>query len=344
MQNINRLSQILIHALAVLLFSGVTVYAESFPFRTVSVGDDLPALTLSEAGSGKAYAIPKGGKGAMVLAFWSADIATKKERSLKALKVLKEMSQYFKERAITLVVVNEGHDSPDVMNEVIKEAGLAPPVYLDSDQSAYGTLGIFVMPSLLVVDVKGKIAAGMGYSHDLDKRLHGELAVMLGEMDRAQLEKELHPTNMERPENEKSAERFFNLGKTMRQRGQPESAIAEFGKALAANPELSEALLQIGCLQVEIGQYDAARKSLTDGLAKDPTSVDGQICRAQVKGFDKEVDEALDDLRFLLLRNSRKANLHYVLGSLLLQKGNCAEAAPEFRTAYDLLLKKEMQE
>lgn len=344
MRNSVRLSGIFVQALVFLLLGVTTAAANSFPFRTVAVGDELPAVTLAEAGSGQPYAVPRGGKGAMVMAFWSADVATKKERSINALKVLKDMNQYFQERSIALVVVNEGHDSPEVIAEVLKESGLATPVYLDSSESAYGALGIYVMPSLLVVDARGKIAAGMGYSHDLGKRLHGELAVLLGEMDRAQLEEELHPRNIEKSEKEKTAGRHFNLGKTMRQRGQPESAIKEFSKALEVDPELSEALIQLGCLQVEIGQLEAAGKSLAAGLAKDPASVDGQICQAQVKGGAGELDEALDDLRFLLLRNSRKANLHYVLGSLLLQKGNCAEAAPEFRTAYDLLLKKEMQE
>lgn len=341
MRNVARVLKISFRVLVLLLVGASVAAAESFPFRSVAVGEPLPAITLTESGAGQPYAVPRGGKGAMVMAFWSADVATKKERSIKALKVLQEMRQYFQERNISLLVVNEGRDSPEIIAAALKEAGLVTPVYLDNDQSVYGTLGLYVMPSLLLVDATGKIAAGMGYSHDLDKRLHGELAVLLGEMDRAKLEEVLHPKNIEKSEKEKTAGRHFNLGKTMRQRGQPESAIKEFSKALEVDPEMGEASIQLGCLQVEVEQYEAAGKSLADGLAREPGSVEGQICQAQVKAAAGGLDEALDDLRFLMLRNSRVANLHYALASVLLKKGNCAEAAPEFRAAYDLLLKKE---
>ncbi|MBU0673403.1 MAG: hypothetical protein KJ950_02015 [Proteobacteria bacterium] len=333
---------LIISLISFILLANNQAKAESFPFRSVNEGDQLPAITLTGAQSAESLKLSQGDQRYQLLIFWSADVATKRERSLETLKVVAQMDDFFKEKKISYLVVNEGEDSPEITTEIMKNAGLsATPVYLDADRNIYGTLGIFVMPSMLLINREGKITGGMGYSRDLAKRLRGELQIMLGEINRTQLEEALHPKNIEKTEEEKNAHRHFLLGQTMRQRGQPESAIKEFQKALEFDQTMAEAHIQIGCLYLETDQLEASAQALEEGLSQNPDSVDGQVCQARIKSLGGAGEEAVQDLRFLLMRNARHADLHYMLATILLEQGNCGEAAPEFRTAYDLLLKKE---
>jgi Flp pilus assembly protein TadD len=330
-------------ALSVLLFSS-NVMASSFPFRSVSPGVSLPIVTLSEVGTDKVITIDQTNNQNTILVFWAADNSSKKKRALKTMKIIGKSLDFLNEKKISLYIVNAGNDSPEIINEVTSASDLSVPIYLDSDLKAYGELGIFVMPSILMVDKEGKIAAGMGYSRDLKRRFKGEVEVMLGEKDRAQFEEELRPKTVEKSKEEKSANRHFKQGLAMIQRGQTEAAIKEFKMAIESNPSLTKAHIQIGCLYVDIDKIDLAKEALAKGLENDPDSLDGLVCKARIKAKEGDVAEAIDDLQFLMMRNSRNANLRYVLAKLFVIQGRLEDAVKEYDSAYDLLLKKYMHE
>ena len=271
--------------------------------------------------------------------FFGADIPTKKERSVKALTALQKMAPFLEGKGVVVITVDVQGDDPDVIREVIAESALAFPVYIDAGRQAYGNLGIFVMPSIMLVAADGTVAAGMGYSHDLDQRLKGEIEVMVGEKTRAQVEEELRPEMVEKSEEEKGAHRHYNLAMTMVERGQPEVAMRELAKAIALAPEMGKAHVHLGCLELEDGQIEKARASLAKGTELEPEMLEGKICAAQLKAKDGELDEAIDDLNFMMLRNSRSPSLHYVLGTMLEAKDDKANALREYRKAYELLQK-----
>ncbi|MEN8142728.1 MAG: redoxin family protein [Thermodesulfobacteriota bacterium] len=316
--------------------------ASSFPFRSINPGDQLPPLTLTDSNSKQTLTLDQSNNKNAAIIFWSADNASKKKRVIKTLKTIKKLQDLLKEKKISLFIVNAGNDFPEIISEVMSAAKLSLPVYLDSGLKAYNRLGIFVMPSIMLVDQQGKIAAGLGYSRDLKKRLRGEIEVMLGEKDRAQFEQELHPKTVEKSQEEKSANRHLLLGETMIQRGQTEAAIREFKKAIEFAPTMSAAHIQVGCLYIDIDKINLAQDALAKGLEGAPDSLDGQICQARITAKEGNVDEAIDDLQFLLLRNSRNANLHYVLATLLAKQGKFEDAVKEYHSAFNLLLKKSL--
>ncbi|MBU0483861.1 MAG: redoxin family protein [Proteobacteria bacterium] len=324
--------------LFIMLFSS-NGRANSFPFRSINPGDPLPAITLTDPVSNKALTLDQtNSKNAMII-FWAADNDTKKKRVIKTMKDISKLHDFLLKKNITLYIVDSGNDSPAVISEVMTAAELSLPVYLDTDLKAYGQLGIFVMPSIMLVDQQGKVTAGLGYSRDLRHRLQGEVEIMLGEKDRAQFEQEMRPETVEKSSEEKNAHRHLNQGLAMIQRGQTEAAITEFEKAIALDPGITKAYFQIGCLYVDIGKIDLAKKALDKGLESEPDSLDGQVCRARIKAKEVGIAEAIDDLQFLLLRNSRNANLRYVLATLLAEQGKFESATKEYHSAYNLLLK-----
>jgi tetratricopeptide (TPR) repeat protein len=275
----------------------------------------------------------------MVLVFFGADIQTKKERSVKALKALQKLAPFLESKGVVVLTVDVQGDDSAVINEVISDSALTFPVYVDAERQAYSNLGIFVMPSLMLVAADGSVVAGMGYSHDLAQRLKGEVEVMLGEKTRAQIEEELRPEMVEKSEEEKGAHRHYNLGMTMVERGQPETAMRELAKAIGLDPGLGKAHVQLGCLQLEDGQFEEARASLAKGAELAPDMVAGKICAARLKAKGGELDEAIDDINFMMLRNSRNPTLHYVLGTMLEQKNDNGAAMKEYRKAFELLEK-----
>lgn len=326
----------------VLVFTGYGE-ANSFPFRSINVGDQLPAVTVKSVRSQQDEALAKYKGKPLVLVFFGADIPTKKDRSVKALQAVQNLADFIKNKGITVLAIDAQGDDLTVVNEVVADSALSFPVYLDAAKQAYGNLGIFVMPSVMLVGADGAVVAGMGYSHDMGQRLKGEIEVMLGEKTNAQVEEELRPQMVEKSQEEKGANRHYNLALTMIERGQPEAAVAELAKAIALEPGMGKAYVHLGCLQMDAGQVAEAKASLTKGAELEPDMAEGKICQARVKAAEGAVDEAMDDINFLMLRNSRNEKLHYVLATMLEGKSDIAGAMKEYRKAYELLSKKSLE-
>ena len=320
------------------LFLAESTPAKSFPFRVVKVGQPLPALTVQDADSGETVNVaPADGRG-LLMVFVGADLPSKKKRSLKALKGLAKLDDFLSKKKIDIYVVDsQGGGDQDAVREILAKARLDARLYTDPGREAYGRLGIFVMPSVLLVAPDGKIAAGMGYSHDMSKRLKGAVEIMLGEKTREEVEAELHPKMVEMSKEEAAARRHFHLGQTLAAKGQPEMAIKEMKKAIAIDAKMGKAHIALGCLFLDTGDRAAAEKSLAVGLELEPDDLSGQICRARIKAASGGVDEAIDDLRVLMFRHLRSPELHYWLGSFYEMKEDSASAAGEFRKAYELL-------
>lgn len=314
--------------------------AESFPFRAVEPGSQLPDARVFDQKSGQELALGQLKGHPSVLAFWGGDIPTKKNRAIQALTELREMNTFFKEKGINFLVINAQGDSGDIIDEVSAAAGLEKSVYVDQDHHAYGVLGIFVMPSVMLVDQNGKVVNGFGYSKDMTDRLRGEIEIMQGEKTREQVEAELHPTMVEKSKEAKAATRHLNMGKVLAEKGQPDSAIREFQAAVENNPKLGEAYVALGCTYLQLGKLAEAQAALDKGYDLLPDSLDGEICNAQIKAEQGAIDDAIYDLQAMIFRNGRNHHLRYVLGTFYAKKNDHEKATAEFRKAYELLEKR----
>ena len=314
--------------------------AESFPFRNVAPGDESPPLIFHDAKTGQEYTLAQQKGHPLVVLFWGADMESKKKRSIMALAGLKELHPFLEKRNITVLSVNAQSDDQLTIDAVVKESAATFPTLLDQDQQVYGDLGIFVMPSVLLVDKDKKIINGMGYSHDMTERLKGEIEIMLGEKTKEQVKAELHPEMIEKSKEEKASRRHLNMGRVMLDQGIPERAIDELKKAITLYPKSAEAHIELGCIYVETGNFEDADKELGAGLELDPESIKGQICDARLTAISGELDTAIEDLQALMMRNARNPLLHYTLGNLYDEKKDAAKAAESYRKAFELLNKR----
>lgn len=319
-----------------MLFCGASM-ASSFPFRAIAPGDPLPALSFKNIKDNSVVAVASLKGSAVALVFWGADMDTKKERSLKTLAAMEASLPFLEQRKVKVLLVNAQGDAPEVMQGVVSQLGGKLPVYVDESQKAYGDLGIFVVPSVMLVDKDGKVVSGIGFSHDFSERLQGEVQVMLGEKNREAMEKELRPEMKEKPAEEKQSVRHLNMALVMTKRGQADSAISELQKALALEPKMAEAQGQLGCLYLDKGKLVEAKAALDKAYELNPDYLPAMICDARVRAEEGQVDEAVGDLQALLFRNARNADLHYALGLLLEKQQKFTDAAQEYRKAYELV-------
>ena len=316
--------------------------AESFPFRSLKIGKPAPDVEFVGYGNEPGTTIHAHAGKPILIVFWGGDLEAKKKRTIKVLKVVKDLQPYLKEKGVTLLVVNVQNDTDTVVNEVMAKTGLSVPLYVDPNRTAYGKFGLYVLPSILLIDAKGSVAGGLGYSKDIAERLRGEVDVMLGEKTREELEAELNPEMKEMPKEQKLARRHMHMGITMKHKGMLESAVREMKKALELDPQLTEARIELGCLYVDQDKLDEAIQELEAGLEQAPDSLKAEICLAQVSMKMGELEEALADMQALLFRHGRDPDLHFLIGTLQEKLGSPEEAAKEYKKAYELLQRKMM--
>ena len=71
-------------------------------------------------------------------------------------QILEPIYRDYKGRGVQFLATDVG-ETPDEVKKFLKEKPFPYPVLLDSDQETASKLGVFALPTLLVVDKKGKV-------------------------------------------------------------------------------------------------------------------------------------------------------------------------------------------
>lgn len=338
----NRQSKLIIRVLvvlSVLFFNINTLMAVAFPFREFKEGDPVPDVTLKAFKQGQPAVKFSGLKGKPFIAiFWGADLPEKVEHSAKVFAEIESLTPFLKKRNVQLLSVNVQDDPASAINEVLDKSKSTIDIYQDENQKAYATLGIFVMPTVLLVDKDGNVAAGMGYSRDLIDRLRGSVEIMLGEKTVAQVEAELRPEMKVVSDEDKASRRHFDFGMVMLKRGQLDAAIREFGKAIEVDPGMSEAYLQLGCLYIGNAELEKAEKAINKALEVDPDSVGGKICRGELLRLKGQLDQAASELQAIVAAHPDKYEAYYYLGRVFEDQKKDKEAMDNYKNAYKVIL------
>lgn len=309
-----------------------------FPFQGFEEHAPVPAATLSRLEDASALPLQSLKGKPYIAVFWGADLPEKRVRSVKTLAAVEQLMYFFKERQITLLSVNVQGDDPEIINEVLSSAKSNIPVYTDKDGRAYGALGVYVIPSILLVDKDGRAQGGMGYSHDAVDRLKGAVEIMLGEKTAEQVAAALRPEVKEISEEEKAVSLHMNYGMVLLKRGLNDAAVREFEKAVEAKPDFAEAHIELGCLLDERGELERAREEITKGLALDSDNLAGLLCRAALLADEGRFDESVAELTEIVKSHPDNSKALYSLGRGLEAKKETVSAMHSYREAYLLLL------
>ena len=325
--------------LALFFFNISTLLAVAFPFREFEEGGQVPDVTLKSAKDPGKTATFAGLKGKpFLVVFWGADLPEKIEHSAKTLAEVESLSSFLRQRNVQMFSVNAQGDEAANIAEVIKQSGSKMEVFTDPEQKAYATLGIFVLPTVLLVDKDGKAAAGLGYSRDIVDRLKGSVEIMLGEKTAEQVEAELHPEMKEASAQQKGGRRHYDFGLVMIKRGQIDTAIREFSKAVEIDSAMVDAHLQLGCLYLGKNQLAEAEKAISQALTADPGSVRGKVCRGELKRLKGQLPEAAQELQAVLTADPKNYEAFYTLAKVHEDQKQDKEAMTAYKNAYTSIL------
>lgn len=337
--NLKFMARILI-VFPVLLFSVSTLTAHAFPFREFKEGDPVPEVNLAPMEAEKPALTFSDIKGKpFIVVFWGADLPEKQERSAEILGAIEELVPFLEKRDVQRYSVDVQNDDNPVITEVVSKAKSSIAVYKDENRKAYGALGIFVMPAILLVDKDGNAMAGMGYSHDVIERLKGSVEIMLGEKTAEQVAAELRPEMKEASAAEKSSSRHFSYGMVMKKRGQFDAAIRELSKAVEVDPTLTQAYLELGCLYLGKNDLVNAETSINKVLEAEPDSVRGNSCRGELLRLKGQLEEAAQLLGNVISAHPESFEAHYYLARVLEDQQKNKEAAESYKQAYLSILK-----
>ena len=159
---------------------------QAFPFLHLVPGEPLPPLNLKNLQTGKFLHLEKTGK-PVIIVFWGTDIKEKEQHSKDILQEISKQAAFFDDRRVTIVPVHVPVGAAEEVAAIRQSAGPGLPLYFDPNRQAYDQLGLYVVPSVLLLDQQGRVVFGMGHSRTLVDRLKGEVEILLGEKTRPQV-------------------------------------------------------------------------------------------------------------------------------------------------------------
>ncbi len=211
--------------------------ALAFPFLYIKENTPLPRLRFQEFTFGTMQDFGPSLKRPLVLVFWGADLDSKRERSIKVLGDIQKARSFYQKRNIGLAAVFVQPDQVSHINDIIDQANIDFQVYVDIEKQSFEKIGVYVMPSILIVSEDGMIRKGLGYTYNLDEIIPGEIEIMLHEKNRAEVNSEINPVMVETPANQRRAHMDYNYARNLLKRH-------EINLALEYAPDFVPALVE----------------------------------------------------------------------------------------------------
>ncbi|MBU0682609.1 MAG: redoxin domain-containing protein [Proteobacteria bacterium] len=250
-------------------------------------GDTLPTLEFTDFATDTKKLFDKRQQ-PLVLVFFGADIDTKEERAIEVLADIQNQRSFYRQRNIELAAVFVQPELVAKINEIVEQAHIDFPVYVDTASQSFEKLGVYVMPSILIVNADGIIHEGLGYTRNIDVLLPGEVQVMLHEKSREELNALLKPETVERTMAQRRARLDYNYAVNLVQRQEIDLALEKLEMALDKDPEFVPALGEKGCLLVKKKKFQEAATILDRTLAMVPNFARALDCKAELVNAEKK--------------------------------------------------------
>ncbi|MDX1779542.1 MAG: tetratricopeptide repeat protein, partial [Thermodesulfobacteriota bacterium] len=296
-------------------------------------GEPAPDFKL-KALDGKTYSLSDSKKKVGIILYWRTD----QERSLNALKALKQLYNTFSDQPVRILSITKETDT-SAINEVKQSHKLPFPVLRDTAEDVYSQFGVFVFPSTAIIDQKGIYCFHYGgYREDYEKEIGGRVKVLLGLMSEGDLKGAKGQEVVLSTEEQKRARNHINLGKTLHTRGMDEKAILEFQKAVELDGSNPEGHILLGLLLLDQGETDEALNHLNTGMELNPKSRVVKIGLGRAYRMKGQTDKALTVLKAELELNPDSEVIHLELGKIYESLGQTDEALKHYKASAELSL------
>lgn len=302
-------------------------------------GSLAPAISLKDLSGQSVTTSTLSGK-TVVLVFGELNHEGTKQACADALDVTAD-PRLAGEPVVPILVI--AHDAPPAQLKEEAAKGRFPALILhDPKRGTFGDYRVLVVPTLVVVDGKGKVVYSMpGYLQKSKDLLLEAILTSLGKETEAQFEQSIDPKsqNAATPEALKS-DRLVHLGTELTKHGMFDIAEARFKEALALVPGHVGATLGLGNLMLKQGKLAEAETSFKALLASNSESQDALIgiATVQVRRGGDDIVAAEKTLKPVLDKNPKLARARFLMGQIREARGDLPAAMAEYRTAAELLL------
>lgn len=302
------------------------VASRAWALRNLKEGDPAPSFRLQNV-SGKEDSLEARRGRPVVLLYWRPGQLF----SEQAAAALAELHGRFASAGVDfLSLVHVDEQSPDVKGAAAK---LPFPVLLDPAREVYGSYGLFVLPTIVVLDKEHRVKACLAsFRRETAGEVDDLLSSLLGRKARAKAAAPAAPARTEPP--------GLVLGRKLVEDRRYEEALPLLKEAVSdADPAFSsEARLLTGRALLETGRAEQSRVEL-EACIKSPS------CPRQAKTFLGKAlldlgkaDAAETVLKEASMLNPEASLPRYYLGQLYEKSGRKDEALALYRKALDRLL------
>ncbi len=183
---------------------------------------------------------------------------TGQDHSVQALRQLADLERELAGRSVRWVALVSSSEPLDAVRAVARETGIRMPVLVDEGDAFYGELGVYLHPSIGIVDRQYRLAGYQPFREiNMRDLVRARVQLALGEITEAQLAQVIDP---------------------------PSTPIASGGRA--------HARVKLARLLLSAGKVDEAIASLRAGLAIDSNLADAHEALAEALARKGSCDEA----------------------------------------------------
>lgn len=318
---------VVLRALLIATMAALALPGPALGFRNVAVDSPVPALTLDGAG-GQLVAVPSRGRATVVL-FWRPGQGFSDE----ALADLVALSPALAAKGVAVIALAETGSSGGRTPR--------PPVeaVTDRDRQASDAFGVIVFPSTAVVDARGILRAYVPSRTSNYRRLvEAHTLRALGEISDAELTARLAGAGEVYGRDAEAAVAAYKRGTALASERRYEEAARELARALALQPDLTEAHLGLGYARLDTNEAGQALREFEFVLAKNPSSPGARVGVGIARIRLGQVDEGIRLLEEAVVLNPEPVRGHYELGRAYEARGDAARAVHHYRWAFLKLL------
>ncbi len=229
-------------------------------------------------------------------------------------------------------------DAPLPQLKELAAQGRFPPVILhDPKRDAFGAYRVLVIPTVVVVDGKGKVVHAMpGFLQRFKEILLDSVLASTGKITPEQFDPKAQGTAHDTVR----ADRLVHLGIELTRHGLYDLAEARFTEATKLVPGHTGATLGLGELMLRQDRLADAEPIFRSVLASNPDSLEAALGLAavQVKKGGDDLPKAETALKAILEKDPKQPRAWFLLGQIHERRGDIAGAMTEYRKAAELAI------
>lgn len=296
-------------------------------FRAAEVGKPAPGLRLVPP-TGTRVPFPPNGDRAVVL-FWRPD----QELSRLALADFDALAAVYGKRGITFWAIGVAGTTRVEAEQTARALNLTLPVHLDEEKRAEEAYGIVVLPSTGMIGSDGTLQYYLPSRNSNYRALvEARVQLALGDVNGAGYIARLRQLG-EAVEDLDRARDHIKTGGRMLRMGRASDAIRELEAAIAMQPDLLDAHLELGYARLGSGDFPGARTAFERVLRVNPRSPRGRLGLGIALTRSGRRTEGIALLKEAVQLNPDPVLGYYALGEAYEADGDLQAALHHYRWA-----------